>query len=274
MPIKDPELKERLARQEWTAHNIRLTNKISTRPGEPDFLATDMRLRAISRTLDFCYDKQLEGLRVADLGCLEGGFSLALAQRGAEVLGIEVRERNVEKCLLLKEHFGLGNLNFVMDDVKNFTVGKYGKFDVILALGILYHLDRPVQWLRQISNATSCLLFIETHYAPPDDHSMQLMAGELAKNLGPLITDEIDGCKYQGRWYQEFANDESWSMGRETCLWASYSNLKSLWLTKESLLMAVLNSGFSLFLEQHDSSRELFSEVTNKRSRALFVAVR
>ena len=99
---------------------------------------------------------------MADLGCLEGGFSLAFAQLGAEVVAIEARAENFEKCRLVQEHFGLPNLRFVQGDVKDFDRARYGDFDVVLALGILYHLDDPVAWLRQVAGATRAVLYVET----------------------------------------------------------------------------------------------------------------
>src|SRR5918997_3278469 len=151
MPLPDDVLRRRLAEQQWTAHNIRLTTDIVTRPGEPDFMETDLRLRAIERALTLLYRDRLAGLLAADLGCLEGGFSLALARRGMNVLGIEARRKNLEKAMLLKDHFGLTNLELLCDDVKNFMRERYDVFDVTLALGILYHLDQPSAWLRHVA---------------------------------------------------------------------------------------------------------------------------
>ena len=71
MSLSNEELRQRLAKQEWTGHNIRLNADISTMPGTPDFMETDLRLKAILRALGFFYRGQLAGLRVADLGCLE-----------------------------------------------------------------------------------------------------------------------------------------------------------------------------------------------------------
>src|SRR5438128_8813651 len=105
MSLSNEELRRRLAVQEWTAHNIRLNSDISTMPGKPDFMETDLRLKAILRALSFFYRGQLAGLRVADLGALEGGFGLAMAQQGMEVIGVEARQMNLAKMMLLKDHF-------------------------------------------------------------------------------------------------------------------------------------------------------------------------
>lgn len=269
MTLSNEELQRRLNEEQWTAHNIRLTPDLTTMPGQPDFMLTDLRLKAILRALSFVYRGRLEGLRVADLGCLEGGFALALAQRGMKVMGVEARQRNLDKALLLKEHFDLPELEFVRDDVKNFTREKFGSFDVVLALGILYHLDRPVEWLSQIAEATRGLLVIESHYAPADKAAMKLLDRQF-KRLGHLKQVEALGNTYEGRWFFEYGPKGE----PENQLWASYSNGSSFWLTRESLLRATLRAGFDLVWEQHDYSADFYQLLNFRRSRALFCALK
>jgi SAM-dependent methyltransferase len=258
MLLSTEELHRRIAGQRWTAHNIRLDAECTTIPGEPDFLETDLRLKAILRVLDMLFGANLGGVRVADLGCLEGGFSLALAQRGAEVLGVEARHRNIEKATVLKDHFGLRNLKFQTADVKEFAPDAGGQFDAVLALGILYHLDQPAQWLRRVAAATRRVLILDTHFAPAEDADLSLLDPRL-RVLGPIETQDAEGCLVKGRWYREFAEDTD----PEDQLWASYSNSSSFWLTKESLIASLSRAGFPLVLEQHDyysvSNYELFN---------------
>src|SRR5713101_1364329 len=103
MTLTDKDLTQRLGEQHWTSHNIRFTSGVTAMPGQPDF-KTDTRLKAILSFLSTLYGNELIGLRLADLGCLEGGFSLELAQRGMVVTGVEAREKNLEKCRLLEKH--------------------------------------------------------------------------------------------------------------------------------------------------------------------------
>jgi SAM-dependent methyltransferase len=273
MTLSNEILRQRLAKQEWTSHNIRLTNELTTMTGRPDFLKTDRRLQAVTRVLTVLYRNKLTGLRIADLGCLEGGFSLALAMRGADVTGIEARRANLEKCFVLQEHFRLPNLRFVQLDVKGFTSEVLGTFDVVLALGILYHLDKPVEWLQQISEATHGLLVVDSHYAPEEDTSLGLLAPSLAR-LGKLQRIDVGGCEYEGRSYAEYENDAKFHIQRETSLWSSYSNRESFWLTKKSLLTALLRSGFDLVFEQHDYSVPSHYFFNTTYSRGMFLGVK
>jgi SAM-dependent methyltransferase len=268
MSLANEELKTKLAKQEWTAHNIQLSPEIMTMPGKADFIETDLRLKAILRVLSFVYRGQLSGLRVADLGCLEGGFTLAMAQQGMDAIGIEARQMNLEKSQLLKEHFDLPQLEFRLDDVKNFTRERYGTFDVVLALGIAYHLDDPVAWLRQVSEMTRGVLIVEAHYAPADDRALKQLDSRL--KLGPLTQGTSDGFQFEGRWFFEFARGTD----PEGMPWASYSNSSSFWLTKKSLTLALMHAGFGLVMEQHDYSAPSYDFLTNTFSRGMFVALK
>ncbi len=269
MPLTQEELRRRLADQSWTSHNIRLTSEITTMPGAADFMETDLRLKAIFRALAAFYRNHYTNCRAVDLGCLEGGFALSLAQRGMNVLGIEARRANIKKSQLLKDHFALDNLDFQLGDVKDFTRERFGVFDVTLALGILYHLDRPIEWLGQAADATRGLLIVDSHFAPADQTSLEQIDPRLTQ-LGPLKTVEAGGENYQGRWFFEY--DERHD--RENQLWASYSNSSSFWLTKESLLKALSRTGFDLVLEQHDYSVDSYQHLSITFPRGMFLAVK
>jgi len=269
MPFSTEELRTKIASQQWTAHNVRLNAECTTITGKPDFMATDLRLHAILRVLDMLFGPRLNGVRVADLGCLEGGFSLALAERGADVLGIEARRRNMEKAVLLQQHFGLPNLRFQLGDVKNFSSNGAGQFDVVLALGILYHLDQPALWLQRVAAATSRVLILDTHFAPADDAAMSLLDPRLSA-LGPLESQEAGGLVAEGRWFREFAEHAD----RESELWASYSNSRSFWLTKKSLLRSTRDAGFGLVLEQHDYSSDSYEFFNVTYPRCMLIAIK
>jgi len=262
------ELRVRLAQQSWTAHNIRLNHELTTLADQPEFLKTDTRLQAVRRTLSLVFHGRLEGLRVADLGCLEGGFSLALAQAGANVVALEAREANIAKARLLKEHFELDNLELVRCDVKEFDAGRFGQFDVVLALGILYHLDSPVSWLHQVSQATRRVLIVDSHFAPEDENLAKIDPRISA--LSPIESLEYAGERFEGRWFFEFDK----SADPEPQLWASYSNHRSFWLTKQSLLLAMVRAGFAPVFEQHECAADKYRHFTVTFPRTMLVGVK
>ena len=83
-----------------------------------------------------------------DLACCEGWFSHRLLDWGASrVVGIEVRENNIRRAKLLREHFGIpdGKARIsVQGDVLDIDPDALGTFDVVLVLGLIYHVENPM----------------------------------------------------------------------------------------------------------------------------------
>jgi hypothetical protein len=133
----------------------------------------------------------LKDKRVLELGALEGAHSLMLSRLGArQVVSIEGRPENFIKCCCVKNLFDLQSVRFVLEDVNAVTREAFGNFDVIVAIGILYHVGNPAQVLHNLSEMTS-RLFIWTHYS--DDSYPDGGVRELA----------LDGRSYAGKIYRE-----------------------------------------------------------------------
>ncbi len=125
----------------------------------------EIKLRRIVQIVSDIVGKPFHELRILDLACLERLYAIEFARCGAEVVAIEGREANIEKARFVKNVFSLGNLELVKDDVRNLSKEKYGSFDVILCLGILYHLDIPdvFSFLEMISEVCRKVTLIDTH---------------------------------------------------------------------------------------------------------------
>ena len=154
----------------FTAHNILLNNGEKTMGNDTILLGDSAVWKSILQSLDLFLPgtrEERSKLRVVDLGCLEGGYAAEFAKLGFDTLGIEAREENIQKCNYVKEKMGLSNLNFAKDDVRNMP--NYGRFDVVLCYGLLYHLNDPVDFLKIVSDCTNKLMFLNTHFAPEFD---------------------------------------------------------------------------------------------------------
>ncbi len=89
--------------------------------------------------------------RVLDLGCNEGLFAhLARAWGARHVVGCDIRERNVRRAVAIRDHYGIpaAELEFRHADVHALDPAELGTFDVVLCLGLVYHLEDPVGALR------------------------------------------------------------------------------------------------------------------------------
>jgi SAM-dependent methyltransferase len=263
-------LRARMAGHRWTAHNLQLAPGVWTLPDTPGFVETDSRLGAILRLCRAIYGERLGAVRALDLGCLEGGFSAGLALAGADVLGVEARQDHFEKCLLARDALALPTLAFVREDVKKVTAERCGRFDVVLALGILYHLDDPVGWLQQIASLTRGLLFVDTHYAPKDEAGLAGVRIGLRQRLSSVERMESHGLEVAGQWFGEWPTESE----RDARPWASWSNPRSLWLTKESLVRAVAHAGFDTVVEQYDYWLKRYEVFTTEYPRTMLVGLK
>ena len=106
-------------------------------------------------------------LRAIDLASHQGFFSIKLAELGfPEVLGVEARASHVEDARLVAELYGLGQLSFEQGDIHELDLPGMGKFDVVMMLGLLYHLENPVGALRSCRALCRDLCIIETQLVP------------------------------------------------------------------------------------------------------------
>lgn len=231
----------RLRRQEivnrygdWTAHNIHLQNGTYTydenHPKFEDQLkGLGFHLGRIMQSVADTTNRPLDSLRVVDLACLEGVYGIEFAQHGSEVVGIEGREANIEKARFAKQALGLDNIEFVQDDVRNLSVEKYGKFDVVLCLGILYHLDAPdvFHFVERIAEVCQQVAIIDTHIG-----------------ISANKTHVYKGQEYHGWTVAEHAPKTS-KEERLKSLWGSLDNEKSFWFTRPSLFNLLSLVGFT-----------------------------
>jgi ubiquinone/menaquinone biosynthesis C-methylase UbiE len=252
---------------EFTSHNIRLDNGSFTKPDTRYSMDADESFVSARRLLDTVFPGDKNHYRLADLGCLEGGFAVEFARMGFQVLGVEVREANIAACNYVKANTNLPNLEFIKDDARN--IANYGVFDVVFCSGLLYHLDKPKEFLNTLSAVTTKLLILQTHFSTDTkktdtknkEHRWFGIARKLlarVKRHDPEPADKYNLSELtenetiRGRWYTEFANDEAFSK-RDSSKWASWDNRRSFWIQREYLLQAIHDVGFDLVMEQFDS---------------------
>jgi SAM-dependent methyltransferase len=193
----------------------------------------DVRVKAV---VDAC-GGSLAGRTVVDLGCLEGGFTLAFARLGAdESVGIEARAVSHRRCELARQLIGLRNARFVHGDIKEELARCGRRFDVVFAAGILYHVADPWVLLRSIAGSCRRVALIDTHVADPRTPSHSCSQ--------ELVDVSTDCGTWRGRRFAEYsaACDER---AREELLWAAWSNTESFWPLEEDLVAMMRAAGFA-----------------------------
>lgn len=209
----------------WTAHNIQLGDGVSTIDGA----GPSDKLRRIVQIVTDLARQPLSELRIIDLACGEGQYAIEFARHGAHVVAIEGREANIEKARFTKRVLGLENLEFVLGDIRDLSRDKYGAFDVVLCLGILYHLDAPdvFNLVENIGLVCNGLTVFDTYVS-------------LVPKRRYLFQDK----EYWGRDIAEHRADQSVAE-RLNKLWSSLDNAKSVWLTNHTLLNLLTRCGFT-----------------------------
>jgi 2-polyprenyl-3-methyl-5-hydroxy-6-metoxy-1,4-benzoquinol methylase len=246
---------------QFTAHNIRLDDGTFTRPEESRLLEESSWFRSSRGILDTVFPGDKSQLRVADVGCLEGGYAVGFARMGFQVLGIEVRELNVAACNYAKSKIDLPQLQFVQDNALN--IADHGVFDAVFCCGLFYHLDYPKKYLETLSSVTNKLLILQTHFSIINPSDKWLKLPTTVRQFTDRVLRRPEPVKFMlsapteheglpGRWFTEFSDDRSFGE-RETAKWASWDNRRSFWIQREHLLQAIKDVGFDLVLEEYDN---------------------
>ncbi|KEK23115.1 class I SAM-dependent methyltransferase [Bacillus gaemokensis] len=210
---------------EWTAYDIKLTDDVYTK----DVRQPNPALKKIVTMIQDITQCDFKNLRILDLACLEGHYAIEFAMQGAEVVGIEGRESNIQKAIFAKKILNLKKLNFYQDDVRNLSIEKYGQFDIVLCSGILYHLESSdvFPFLEKVYEVCKRFVIIDTHIARNANISV------LYKNY-----------EYKGQTTIEHPSNSSLEE-RLQSKWASLDNISSFWMTKPSLYNFLTRTGFS-----------------------------
>ena len=138
-------------------HQIELAPGIVT-PGIQDSRGSLEHLDALGLPRD------CSKLRVLDIGCRDGFFAFEMERRGAEVVGMDYAAPDVTGFSVASRILG-SRVTYVVENVYQLTPEKYGVFDIVLFLGVLYHLRNPLLAFDQVRKVAKPdgLLFVETH---------------------------------------------------------------------------------------------------------------
>jgi tRNA (mo5U34)-methyltransferase len=140
-------------------HNLRLgpDQAVETCPNHSlgDFPANFWRF------FEHVLPSDLSGKSVLDIGCNAGFYSFEMKRRGAaRVLGLDHEPLYLEQARFASEHLGL-DVEFRQLDV--YDVGQLReRFDLVLFLGVFYHLRHPLYALEQVVTVMGDQLLFQT----------------------------------------------------------------------------------------------------------------
>lgn len=175
----------------------------------------------------------LAGARVLDLGSAHGMYTLECARRGAYSLGLEGRSAWIDQAVATRDSLGLSSAEFAQADVRELSEEHFGRFDVSLCLGLLYHLtaEEAFVLLKKLCKMTDDFLIVDTQFA-----------------LAPQEDRTLDGRIYSGCEFPEHPvgtspEDVEGNMG------AALDGDHSFWFTLPSLINMLGEVGFTSVLE-------------------------
>ena len=110
---------------------------------------------------------RLDGKRVLDVGARDGYFSFACEKLGAEVIAVDHSAPDLTGFLAAREIYG-SRVEYVQANVYDLTPAALGgAFDVVLFLGVLYHLRHPLLALDRLRELCRGELWVESLVCDP-----------------------------------------------------------------------------------------------------------
>lgn len=146
-------------------HNLHLPGNVQTAPAHAYGDFPNCKWQHIAPHLP----EDLTGWRALDIGCNAGFYSFQLAERGAEVTAIDHNEHYLAQARWAAQQLDPhGRVQFERRDVYS-LLRSSERYDLVLFLGVLYHLRYPLLALDAIGRLRPGLLVLQTLTAPEDD---------------------------------------------------------------------------------------------------------
>ena len=185
----------------------------------------------------------IEGCKILELGPLEASHTYLLERHGAAVIhAIEANKLSFLRCLVVKELLDLKQAKFFLGDFTEWLEHPPERYDLIVASGVLYHMQSPGRLLELVS-ASCNAFYLWTHYA--SDEAMPATDPRRSVFVGSAETQEWHGVRvrlykrsYHGAW-------------RSKSFCGGMHDLHR-WIEKEDILALIRALGFADIRIAHD----------------------
>ena len=134
-------------------------------------------------------NKPLNKIRVLDIGCGGGLLSEPMSRLGAEVVGIDASEKNINIAKLHAKKSEL-NINYICTSPENLDIDK--KFDVILNMEIIEHVENVDFFLESCSKLLkkNGLMFVATINKTLKSYLFAIVGAEYVLKWLPIGTHD------------------------------------------------------------------------------------
>lgn len=172
---------------------------------------------------------------ILELGPLEGGHTYMMHQQGvSSITSVEANTHAFLKCLCVKEMLNMTNAHFKLGDFMHMLRQDKTKYDLVIASGVLYHMEEPIELIKLLSEITN-KLFIWTHYYDVDTIKGRADLTHRFNAPAPLVYEGIEYI-YATQAYKDALNWSGFCGGPMPV---------SKWVTRESILKALDHYGFT-----------------------------
>jgi len=202
------------------------------REGGPDVpqagAANAVKVRRVMQVTADLAGAPFEELEILDLGCGEGVYAIEAALHGATVRAIDVRHERLDQGRAVAERHGLDRLTFEVADLRRIDPAA-ATYDVVFALGILYHFDAPEVFdvLARLRGLARRFVVIDTFLTTQ-----------------PTVALDHAGWTYDAERVREHEDDDPPDVRRARLL-RSIDSTHAVRFTHRSLVDALAHAGFT-----------------------------
>ncbi len=147
----------------------------------------------------------LRGKRVLDIGAWDGWFTFEMERRGASVVAVDCVE--IENFRYAHRQLG-SRAEYLELDVYDLTPERVGRFDIVLCLGVVYHLKHPLLAIERVCDLTADMAIVEsfvaddvaghTEYPWAEFYESDELGGQADNWSGPNIECLLAWCRTAG----------------------------------------------------------------------------
>jgi tRNA (mo5U34)-methyltransferase len=184
---------DRVAQVPLWRHRIRLPDGTIT-PGSQDTLQQLDRIQL---------PDDLSGKSVLDIGCSDGFFSFECERRGAaRVVAIDnFSSVYIDKPSGFRVAHELldSQVELILGDFLEMELSELGQFDLVLFLGVMYHLRYPLLALDKLAAVCQQQIIVETEVIPERTSWKWKLFGPIVKRVAPkaqMAFLESDGINH------------------------------------------------------------------------------
>ncbi len=143
-------------------HNLHLPDGTQTSPNHPFGDFPSFKWQRVAGAVP----QDLRGWSVLDIGCNAGFYSIEMARRGAQVLGLDVEPMYLRQARWAARQFGLAEqLEFIEGDVYR-LLNMRRQFDLVWFTGVFYHLRYPTLALDLVRGVTARMMVFQSMTMP------------------------------------------------------------------------------------------------------------